>query len=115
MKEYTIRVIELYKICAEDMFDARKFCEEVLKNSRCEWYDLIVIGEAEAQGESGIGFIEDFRSEEGKRLNKRIAQLHSEIQKRDRTITELEQEIKIKDEIIRKQVVLLSKSPSFFC
>lgn len=51
----------------------------------------------------------------GTGADNRIADLHREIQKRDRTIAELEQEIKIKDEIIRKQVVLLSQTPSSFC
>jgi hypothetical protein len=115
MKEYTVRVIEIYKVCADDLFDARKFCEEELKNNKSLLRDLIVIGEAEAPGEKTAEFVEDFRAEEVKNLGKRIAQLHSEIQKRDRLIAELEQEIKIKDEIIRKQVVLLSKTPSSFC
>lgn len=40
----------------------------------------------------------------------RISILQAEIQKRDRYIDELEKELSIKDEIIRKQVVMMTKS-----
>lgn len=48
-------------------------------------------------------------------LQKHISELQGEIQYRDRRIEELEAELKIKAEIIRKQVVLMGKSPSSFC
>lgn len=40
----------------------------------------------------------------------RISTLQAEILKRDRYIEELEKELAIKDEIIRKQVVMMTKS-----
>lgn len=40
----------------------------------------------------------------------RIATLQAEILKRDRYIEELEKELAIKDEIIRKQVVMMTES-----
>lgn len=42
-------------------------------------------------------------------LRNRIAKLHKEIKYRDTRIEELEQELLVKDEIIRKQVILLSE------
>lgn len=45
-------------------------------------------------------------------LRNRIADLHKEIHYRDNRIEELEQELKVKDEIIRKQVIMLSKGPT---
>ncbi len=107
MKEYTVKIIELYKLKTPDSANIDAVAE-LLECNKClgELFsrDVIVVGECrEAR----------FFDNGGK--DNRIADLHREIQKRDRTIKELEQEIKIKDEIIRKQVVLLSKSPSFFC
>lgn len=39
----------------------------------------------------------------------RIEELHTEIRHRDNRIEELEQELKVKDEIIRRQVIMLSE------
>lgn len=42
-------------------------------------------------------------------LQKRVADLHTEIAKRDMYIEELENELKVKNDIIRKQTVLNAK------
>ena len=44
-------------------------------------------------------------------LRNRIVELHRQIHYRDNRIYELEQELKVKDEIIRKQVIMLSEKP----
>lgn len=44
-------------------------------------------------------------------LRERIAELHRQIRYRDNRIDELEQELIVKDEIIRKQVIMLSEKP----
>lgn len=109
MKEYTIKIIELYKLKTPDSANL----DAVAELLECNQYlgapfsrDVIIVGECrEAR----------FFGNDSNGTDNRIADLHREIQKRDRLIDELEQEVKIKDEIIRKQVVLLSKSPSSFC
>lgn len=107
MKEYTVKIIELYKLKAPDSANL----DAVAELLECNRYlgepfnrDVIIVGECR-----------EARFFENGGADNRIADLHREIQKRDRLIEELEQEVKIKDEIIRKQVVLLSKSPSSFC
>lgn len=42
-------------------------------------------------------------------MTTRIEELHAEIRHRDNRIEELEQELKVKDEIIRRQVIMLSE------
>lgn len=43
-------------------------------------------------------------------MNEHIATLRNEIDKRDRLIEELERKILVKNEIIRKQVIMLMKA-----
>lgn len=43
-------------------------------------------------------------------MNEHIATLRNEIDKRDRLIEELERRILVKNEIIRKQVIMLMKA-----
>lgn len=49
------------------------------------------------------------RMNEVEKLLKHIADLQGEIQQRDRKIEELEAELRIKAEIIRKQVVMMGE------
>ena len=107
MKEYTIKIIELYKLKAPDSANLDAVAE-LLKDNQ-------YLGDAFSRDVIIVGECREARFFENGSSDNRIADLHREIQKRDRLIEELEQEVKIKDEIIRKQVVLLSKSPSSFC
>lgn len=56
-----------------------------------------------------------FRDYDIKDKVKRIAELHCEIDSLKRKNEELEAELKIKSEIIRRQVVLMEKNRSSFC
>lgn len=82
MKEYTIKIIELYKLKAPDSANLDAVAE-LLKDNQ-------YLGDAFSRDVIIVGECREARFFENGSSDNRIADLHREIQKRDRRITELE-------------------------